>query len=175
MIEPGGVTGGDPGGLPSGRGGVEAPEVDERPRPRLEREEREDEIDPLLEELERARARIAELERSLADAERARELEARLREAGAVDLETATTMALAILERNERESDGEPVSEADAVGELLRTKPFLFAAPVGGPGVVGMAGMPSPAIDDAARLAERARETGDRRLLLRYLRVRRGE
>lgn len=166
MLEAGGVIEGEGGGLPSSPIRSESNEVESRPRPRLDREPDED-------RLEAALARIEELEQQLALSERGRELEGQLRMAGAVDLETALTMTLSILERSERESDGEPVSVADAVGELRRTKPFLFSA--GGPGEAGMSPMVASLAEDAGRVAERARETGDRRLLLRYLRLRRGE
>lgn len=153
-------------------------EEDPGPRPRPRDDDGSDE--ELRERAERAEARIVELESAIVMCERARELDGRLRDAGAIDLEIATTMALSIMERASSESDGEPVSVADAVGELKRTKPFLFAGSL--PGTIGggavgggsaMSGVSGAGPGDLDRLAERARASGDRRLLMRYLRQRR--
>ncbi len=51
--------------------------------------------------------------------------------------------------------------------------PLLFAPRVRGVRATAMPAGPAPAAVDEA--ANDARETGDRRLVLRYLRVRRGE
>jgi len=100
-----------------------------------------------------------------------RTIEHDLAESDAIDLETATILTEAALE-----SMDEP-DVAFAVQELRKRKPFLFrsqsqrpsAMSAHGAGVGGVAG--GGALDD---IAESARRSGDRRELLRYLRMKRG-
>ncbi len=116
-------------------------------------------------------ARVAELEAALADArrtlesaERTRDLEGRLRDAGAVDLETALLLAERALEA---------AGEADPAGivdDLARDKPFLFLS---GPASAGAAMAPQAARNVALESARDEAMRGDRRALLRYLRLRR--
>ncbi|MEO0511420.1 MAG: hypothetical protein AAF108_00790 [Planctomycetota bacterium] len=129
----------------------------------------------LEEDLEEAREQIARLESDLSNLMARRDLEDRLRAAGAVDVEAASILVRALLEREAGSSDGAPLSVESAVEELVRTRPFLFNG--GGDGLgygSAMAGV-TAAASDLDRVAERARATGDRRTLLRYLRLRRGE
>ena len=131
------------------------------------------------------RARIAELERTLTEAratadaaERRRTMERLLTEADAIDLETA----LLLTEAAVGGMDEPDVSLA--VREVRERKPFLFGRGAGGIGGgvgrgVGRGAAMAAADDglDAAELLEEiaaeARESGDRRALLRYLRERR--
>lgn len=116
-------------------------------------------------------AKLAAAEKSLAEsrealdsAERRREVERELVRQGAVDVETAallTEAAIAGLDKADARA---------AIAELKRKKPFLFAPPV-------RASAMSGAVDHGSGLEEAAaaaRDSGDRRALLRYLRMRRG-
>jgi hypothetical protein len=116
-------------------------------------------------------AKLAETERTLAEsrealdaAERKREIERELSRQGAIDLETAamlTEAAVASMDRKDAKA---------AIADLKRSKPFLFRPPVRTSAMSG-AVEPESGIEQAAAAA---RESGDRRALLRYLRMRRG-
>jgi len=130
------------------------------------------------EQLEALRARVAELEAQLAERDellagqaQAFAVERSLTQAGVIDLEAATLLAAAELERDpERGVD-------DAVAELKSARPWLFrrgsvrkaaAAPS------STMGAAPAAAAQLAGAAEEAAISGDRRALLRYLRMRRG-
>ncbi|MEM6333744.1 MAG: hypothetical protein AAF823_10445 [Planctomycetota bacterium] len=101
---------------------------------------------------------------TITDLERREAITDRLREAGAVDLDVArllTEVAVA----------GMPDADVRlAVDELRRDKPYLFQ-PAPAPRRAMGARLPEP--DPAADAAERAEQTGDRRDLMTYLRLRR--
>lgn len=126
----------------------------------------------LVEELQGQVARLeGELagEREAVDAaEQRRQIEQQLREARAIDLETARLLT---------ESAVQAMDEPDvarAVSELRRSKPFLFAPSVSA-GTAVMAGhIAGGGKNELACAAEDARSSGDRRALLRYLRLKRG-
>lgn len=127
-------------------------------------------------------ARVHELEGELASAnasiksvERRGEIDRELTAAKAIDLETARLLTEAAI----GEMDSPDVSIA--VRELCDRKPFLFACKKHGVhlGYSGGASMgPSNGMqggdDEIELMADRARSSGDRSELLRYLRVRRG-
>ncbi|TVQ61959.1 MAG: hypothetical protein EA378_05705 [Phycisphaerales bacterium] len=147
-------------------------------------------------------ARVEELTSALASAERAlseaqaeaeaveqrRESERLLGEAHAVDLETGLMLVETLLD------GGGCDCPREAVERLRQEKPFLFTPPTEpvpepSPGVSrglsrgspsGMSAMGSPAssvdrfLEELEEVASHARESGDRRELLRYLRLRRG-
>ncbi len=121
----------------------------------------------LEEELELAQARIAELERRLASESMRTELERQLVDAGAVDLETATVLA-------ERRLAEGGLTVGEAVSALAQSKGFLFRKPGRSVGASALSGAPARAKDSLEELAHEARETGDRRAVLKYLRRRRG-
>ena len=127
----------------------------------------EEVIDELEEQLELAQARIADLERQLSAESMRSDLEKQLVEAGAVDLETAMVLA------ERRLAEGE-LSVSEAVESLKSTKGFLFRSVKRVSGASAMAGSPTKPRDSLDDLAREARETGDRRAVLRYLRRRRG-
>lgn len=125
-------------------------------------------------ELEEAREQVAALEAQLADAEsrqvstaRSHEVERALRDAGAIDLETAQLLVEAAM------GDEEAPDIEELVGHLRRDKAFLFTKrSAGGPVMSALSeGGSATSLD---RALERARKTGDRKALLRYLRMRRG-
>ncbi len=123
-------------------------------------------------------ARISELEAKLVAAreatdasERRREIERALGESDTVDVETARLLTEAAVAQMD-----EP-DVALAVDELRRRKPFLFHGEPAAAQMRGIAMRPAQEmmIGDGALdgLADEARQTGDRRVLLRYLRQRR--
>jgi len=187
----GGGGGGGPGGVGGGGGGPgENPESPATPavasRTRvipaeLEKERDDDGIEPApelspgeaSEKLKELRARLEEAQRELAAArealdasERRRTIERELVDAEAIDLETATLLTEVAVEQMD-----EP-DVALVVADLKRRKPFLFTRPqlFGG----AMAAASEGGGSTLVRSAEEARTYGDRRALLRYLRLRRG-
>lgn len=105
--------------------------------------------------------RLAQARQALDAAQRRHALERELWMQGALDIDTAATLAEAAL-----------TPDADvraAVADLKRRTPFLFRAT---PAPSAMAAHPAPA-SDLDRAAAEARQSGDRRALLRYLRLRR--
>jgi len=124
----------------------------------------------LEESLEACRSESAELRESLASVEGRREMERALLDEQAVDLESALLLTEAAVAEME-----EPDVRA-AVAELRRRKPFLFAGGRGSAAgaMSGSAGAPgSERGGELAKAAVDARLSGDRRALLRYLRLRR--
>ncbi len=123
-------------------------------------------------------ARVAELEGELASAnelvrvvERRGEIDRELTAAKAIDLETARLLTEATI----AEMDAPDV--AVAVRELCDRKPFLFACKK--PSMQQGVSMGPASVrredDELETMASRARSSGDRSELLRYLRVRRGQ
>ncbi|MFG0241988.1 MAG: hypothetical protein ACF8R9_04295 [Phycisphaerales bacterium JB054] len=112
-------------------------------------------------------AAAEDLRRMVGEGERARQIDRELLIAGVVDLDAARTLVEA------HASDGATVLEA--VSRVRERRPLLFAAR-------GRSGVRATSLPVTERegdgtlgeVAEAARETGDRRLLLRYLRMRRG-
>ncbi len=133
--------------------------------------------------------KVRELESALADARAARDadsrrhtLESALREAGAIDVETALIMA----ERAMSESNGAPADNApqttppdphSVIAALKDRKPFLFrtasASAQPGASVMSAGIEPAPLATAEAAATDAARH-GDRRSVLRYLRAKRG-
>ena len=118
--------------------------------------------------------RLAESESSLEQARQAidaveqhRRIERALEEAHALDLETATILTAAAVEGMD-----EP-DVAIAVRDLQRRKPFLFRTSPSRGSVMSAADAPRE-VGVLGEVAETARRTGDRRELLRYLRMKRG-
>jgi len=117
-------------------------------------------------------APLADTERLLAQArealdasERKRQIERELSQEGAVDLETAAMLTEAAVAGMDK------ADVRAAVADLRKRKPFLFrAGPSRGSSVMG-GQLPADPLADAAAAA---RDSGDRRALLRYLRLRRG-
>jgi len=141
-------------------------------------------------------SRVRELESALSASEaRADQADRRLtserllHEAGAIDVETGLLLVESLLQSGACDCPG------DAVSTLREGKPFLFrnaagerareaaeippvSSAIGGTtGAMGAAGV-STAVDrlleELEDVAVSARESGDRRALLRYLRLRRG-
>jgi hypothetical protein len=116
--------------------------------------------------------RVAELEASVMEAneralcaERQREMEVALAEAGAIDVESAA-LVLAPLLRTAG------VDAREGVKKLKREKAWLFRS--GAPVLASATGAPAVAGSGLMDAADRAARSGDRRSVLEYLRLRRG-
>ena len=112
------------------------------------------------------------LHRALAQSERRRQIEGLLRDAESVDVGAALLLTEAAI----GEIDGD-IDLKDVVAEMVRTKPYLFARDAGVSRDRYRASVMAGAVDSESELVEAAtaaRETGDRRALLRYLRMRNG-
>lgn len=145
----GGVSGSGDSGA-SGAPGAPGPTRGSRIAQLLQR------VQALEEEAARARdwARESDLRRRI---------ETALQEAGAVDVETASLLV-------ERAIAGVDEPDVEGAVSALRTgKGWLFASP----SAVGALHAPAGEGSDDAALAARAAARGDRRALLRYLRLRR--
>jgi hypothetical protein len=121
------------------------------------------------------RQRVLELEQQLESQRQAsskdallRSLERELSQARAVDVEAVATLAMASLEGEN--ADAKHVQRV--VRELKERKPRLFESGVSQGLREGAMG-PMRAGSDAEEAAQRALETGHRRALLEYLRLRR--
>ena len=132
------------------------------------------------EELDAARARITQLESELGNAndavkqvERRSAIDLELTAAKAVDLETARLLTEAAIDQ----MDAPDVSVA--VRDLCDRKPFLFACKSHGVHSKGVSMIPgaqgASGVEELESIASRAKVSGDRSELLRYLRVRRGQ
>jgi hypothetical protein len=115
--------------------------------------------------LQAVESAASDLRRMLGQSEQSRQIDRELLIAGVVDLDGARRLV------DERLAEGATVLEA--VARVRERRPLMFAPRVRGVRATAMpAGPAHSAVDEAAN---DARETGDRRLVLRYLRVRRGE
>jgi hypothetical protein len=125
-------------------------------------ERRTEELETELGELQ---STLQDVRQALAASERTREIERHLVREGAIDLETAALLAETAAAQM-RDPD-----VAAAVADVKRRKPFLFR-PSAARRTSAMSGeaSPPPPLEDAA---VEARQSGDRRALMRYLRLRR--
>lgn len=107
----------------------------------------------------------------------ARQIESELQRAGAT--ETEATAALLRERVRDARAAGKEVDVRTLVMEMKKSKAALFGgaertnvSPPGG--ATGVPRVPRAGVQAAQQAAEEARESGDRRALLRYLRLRRG-
>ena len=135
-------------------------------------ESAEDQVVRLGEELAKARSEVTEIQAHHAAMERERAIEAALVEQGAVDLETARLVVESCLEKDE----GKTVMEV--LAEVQEQKPFLFrppAPPVPPETASGVMSAHGGGAGGVIKRAEKeARESGHRRDVLRFMRLRRG-
>jgi hypothetical protein len=141
--------------------------VTEAIRYRRRAQQAEQRLDTLERELSDLRDRYDASQETITALERRERIDTLLTEADAVDLEAArllTEVAVSAMD--------EP-DVALAVADLRRHKPYLFDH--GGVGLPSAMGPrePESSPDPAADAADQARTSGDRRDLLRYLRLRR--
>ncbi len=141
--------------------------VSEAIRYRKRAQTAEQQLEDLNEEVRTMRAKLSEADQTIVGLERRQKVDALLTEADAIDLETArllTEQAVAQMDDPEVEL---------AVNDLKRHKPYLFRHKEPH-GISAMApSLNHEGHDPAEEAAEQATKTGDRRDLLRYLRLRR--
>lgn len=183
MLGGGGLGGGiGEGGLPDEGGGGQPAEaasggapVSEEVLWKARAEEAEERAAQLEAEIEGLRRELESVGQRLSEAARRHEIDRSVAASDAVDAETVALLA-------ERELDGmEEPDVTAALAALRRAKPFLFGRrALAGSAHAGAA--LGPVVERARRhgdelheLAEDARESGDRRALMEYLRQRRGE
>ncbi|MEX0744627.1 MAG: hypothetical protein WD118_03415 [Phycisphaeraceae bacterium] len=141
--------------------------VSEAIRYRKRAQAAEQSLGELQQQVQQLTSQLDEAQQSMRHLERRQSIDSLLTESDAIDLDTARLLT----ERTVQAMDEPDVKLA--VADLKRHKPYLFRRRAT-PGHGGMA----PRLDDeqppaAEQLAERAATTGDRRDLLRYLRLRR--
>ena len=126
----------------------------------------EQQLATLQSQLETLRVELDESRETITSLERRQKIDAMLAEADAIDLEAArllTEVAVAGMDDPDI---------AEAVADLRRHKPYLFRRS-GHVGLTMSPRIPNDAEGGAERAAERALNTGNRRDLLDYLRLRR--
>lgn len=127
----------------------------------------EQQLEEIREELRTAQMKLTEADQTITGLERRQKVDALLADADAIDLETArllTERAVSLMD--------EPDVEL-AVSDLRRHKPYMFRR-ITASGVSAMAPSIGPdGHDPAEQAAEQATQSGDRRDLLRYLRLKR--
>lgn len=120
-------------------------------------------------ELVEIKATLDAAKQQLGQTERRLTIQRELQAAGAIDLDATMLLVEQAL------ATGNPGDVPGAVSQLRAQKPVLFAAAPSAGSIrhSSMSGAVDPQ-DRAGMLAAQARQTGDRRLLLSYLRARRG-
>lgn len=164
----GGSTGGGGGGQSQASPAPAGPAVGEEFQWRRRVIAAEQQLEQLQAKLADAEAELVKARTALIESERGRALDAELAGAQPLDVETARLLAQQALE------GGGDTTPAAVIADLKRRKPFLFksdqAPRASAMGASAGGGGP----DSLADLADRARQSGDRRALLRYLRSKRG-
>ena len=162
-----GFSSGDEGDTGGGGGGG-GDERDRQPET-LKPEEPpcDEQVQQLQSELAQVKEALAQARAALVEQKQSQELEQQLIEAGAIDIETAKILAEARLRT------GESTVE-EVVSELAASKKFLFRSRKKAAAGSAVSGSPSVVKSPLEDLADQARQTGDRRALLKYLRQRRG-
>lgn len=144
--------------------------VTEAIRYRKRAQHAEQQLHDTQQELQALSTQLAEAQAGLAKLERSRTLDALLHEAEAIDLEAARALV-----EPQLDADDSPLVVAQLVTDLRRRKPYLFRHHAEAAFADAMAPHADPAEeqDPLHASAERALETGRRRDLLAYLRLRR--
>jgi hypothetical protein len=120
----------------------------------------------LQNKLEEAASTLARTREALGASERRRAIDVELAQSEVIDIEAARLLTDAALAQM-KEPD-----VARAIADLKKRKPFLFR-PARRP-ASSMSAAGKPAHNELDQIAEQARQTGDKRALLQYLRARRG-
>jgi vacuolar-type H+-ATPase subunit I/STV1 len=141
--------------------------VSEAIRYRKRAQQAEQQLAALQSRLDATREQYEQAEQALTTLERKQRIDALLTEADAIDLDAARLLTEVAVQ-----SMDEP-DVAEAVADLRRHKPFLFHAEPDTPGGLALAPRDLGEEDPLAQAAELAQHSGDRRDLLRYLRLRR--
>jgi hypothetical protein len=147
-------------------GGERLVPVSEAIRYRKRAQAAEQRLDELKGQLEGTRAELEGVRGTVQKLERRQKIDEMLTESEAVDVEVARLLTEAAVELMEQ-----PDIRL-AVEDLRRQKPYLFRRRAGGATAMPAHGRGEDR-GDASRAAERAVVSGDRRDLLRYLRLRR--
>ena len=127
----------------------------------------EQQLTGLQAQLDEAQQRVEQAEQTISSLERRQRIDALLAEADAIDIDAARLLTEAAVQ-----SMDEP-DVAEAVEDLRRHKPFLFQPDSGQVDGLALAPQIEGLDDPLAQAAEQAQHSGDRRDLLRYLRLRR--
>jgi hypothetical protein len=98
--------------------------------------------------------------------ERRRQIDLELQQSETIDMETARLLTETAVARMKQPDI------AKAVADLKKHKPFLFRPARKPASAMSATGKPAP-VDELSQIAEEARQTGDKRALLKYLRARR--
>lgn len=127
----------------------------------------EQQLEGLQAQLTQAQQRFEQAEQTIDSLERRQRIDALLAEADAIDIDAARLLTEAAVQ-----SMDEP-DVAEAVDDLRRHKPFLFHPDSSSADGLALAPQIEGHDDPLAQAAEQAQHSGDRRDLLRYLRLRR--
>jgi hypothetical protein len=126
----------------------------------------EAQLNDVVTQLRDAERELTEARRTITALERREKIGDHLRRAGAIDLDVARLLTeVAIADMDEPDVRG-------VIDDLRRHKPYLFASGGGGLGRRSMGPRVEPP-DPADAAADQAGQTGDRRDLMTYLRLRR--
>lgn len=117
--------------------------------------------------LEELTSTLSQTREALDASERQRAIDVALASSEVIDIEAARLLTDAALAQM-KEPD-----VAKAIADLKKRKPFLFRPARKPPSSMSPAGKPAPR-NELEEIAEQARQTGDKRALLHYLRARRG-
>lgn len=118
-------------------------------------------------QLEEMTSTLAQTREALDASERRRGIDVELAQSEAIDIEAARLLTEAALAQTK---DPDP---AKAIADLKKRKPFLFRPARKPASSMSATGKPAPH-NELDQIAEQARQTGDKRALLQYLRARRG-
>jgi len=127
----------------------------------------EQQLGDLQAQLTEAQQRFEQAEQTIDSLERRQRIDALLAEADAIDIDAARLLTEAAVQTME-----EPDVD-EAVQDLRRHKPYLFHPDASGAQGLALAPQIEGQDDPLAQAAEQAQHSGDRRDLLRYLRLRR--
>ena len=141
--------------------------VNEAIRYRKRAQAAEQQLTGLQVQLQAAQERCEQAELAIGSLERRQRIDALLAEADAIDIDAARLLTEAVVQ-----SMDEP-DVVEAVDDLRRHKPFLFHPDSCDAGGLALAPRIEGLDDPLAQAAEQAQHSGDRRDLLRYLRLRR--
>lgn len=127
----------------------------------------EQELSTLQSQFDETQQRVEQAEQTIDALERRQRIDALLAEADTIDLDAARLLTEVAVQS----MDTPDVTEA--VDDLRRHKPYLFRQGAEDPGGLALAPRFDELDDPMAQAAEQAQHSGDRRDLLRYLRLRR--
>lgn len=144
--------------------------VTEAIRYRKRAQQAEQQLGDMQQQMQTLQGKLDEAEQTIQHLERRQKIDALLAESEPIDTEAVRLLTEQAIQQME-----EPDVQA-AVAELRQSRPYLFQPHSGDGGSSAMAArFEQPAARDSEQAAEHAAMSGDRRDLLRYLRLRRGK